>query len=518
MSEASEAGTVTFVGSGPGEFGLLTLLGARTLRFADLIIIDRDADPDELRKLDTGHATITPVADDPLRQILDAVADGLKVVRLGMADPFVEPDTTDLLPSMLDEADVRINIIPGLNHWSTLLTYGAVPVGRTLAVMEARDVVPPAEEWPQAETLVIRTTGEQAPEIAQQATQRFGEDSPALLLNSVATTRQTSQVVKWSDVKALDEGECYFVVGASVEDAEREKLAWYESKPLFDWRIMSPRTKDDLGQLAEELEQYGATMESIPTMSIEPPRTEQGMERAVRGLVDGRYMWCVFTSPYAVDAIAERLAEYGLDSRALSGILLAAVGRGTAEALRKLGIIPDLTPQGDNTVGGLAVEFPAFDELMDPLNRVLVPSADVAIDPLVEGLESLGWEVEGVTAYRTVRAAPPSAEIRDDIKTGNFDAIAFTSASSVRNMIGIAGKPHAASVIAAIGEATAAACEQHGLRVDVIAEAPNFVSLADGLARFAAKRRADQIAKGDPVKKPSERRRRRRRKPVVKDA
>ncbi|NLE98592.1 MAG: uroporphyrinogen-III synthase, partial [Propionibacterium sp.] len=221
---------------------------------------------------------------------------------------------------------------------------------------------------------------------------------------------------------------------------------------------------------------------------------------------------------YAVDAISDRLAEYGLDSRALSGILIAAVGRGTAKALRKLGILADLEPQSSNTVGGLATEFPAFDELMDPLNRVLVPSADVAIDPLVEGLETLGWEVEGVTAYRTVRAAPPPAEIRDDIKTGMYDAIVFTSASTVRNMIGIAGKPHATSVIAAIGEATAAACEQHGLRVDVIAESPNFASLADGLARFADRRRDEQIANGEPLKKPSERKRRRRRKPVARDA
>ena len=81
----------------------------------------------------------------------------------------------------------------------------------------------------------------------------------------------------------------------------------------------------------------------------------------------------------------------------------------------------------------------------------------------------LGWDVEEVTAYRTVRAAPPPADVRDDIKTGMFDAVLFTSATAVRNMIGIAGKPHAATVVAAIGPATAAACEMHGLRVDVTA-------------------------------------------------
>lgn len=515
MSEA--LGSVTFVGSGPGEFGLLTLLGARTLRFADLIIVDTDADPEEVRGLGVGHAAIEHVADDQVAQILEAVRRGLKVVRLGAEDHFIEASQLDVLPKVLEDAGIRLNIIPGLNHWTTLISYGAIPVGRSFGTLEARDSVPAITDWPTAETLAIRTTGANAAKVAKQAQERYGKDGEVLYLDSVASTRQSSEVLTWGAVKASDAGDCYFVVGDFIADATRERLAWYESKPLFDWRIMSPRTKDDLGPLADELAQFGASTESIPTMSIEPPRTEQGMERAVRGLVDGRYMWCLFTSPYAVDAIAERLAEYGLDSRALSGILIAAVGRGTAKALRNLGILADLEPL-ENTVAGLAAEFPAFDELMDPLNRVLVPSADVAIDPLVDGLDALGWEVEGVTAYRTVRAAPPSAEIRDDIKTGMFDAVVFTSASSVRNMIGIAGKPHAASIIAAIGEATAAACEQHGLRVDVIAESPNFASLADGLARFADRRRQDQIAKGEPLKKPSERKRRRRRKPVVADA
>ena len=112
-----------------------------------------------------------------------------------------------------------------------------------------------------------------------------------------------------------------------------------------------------------------------------------------------------------------------------------------------------------------------------------------------------------------MRAAPPPAEIRDRIKTGLFDAVVFTSSSAVRNMIGIAGKPHTTSIIAAIGQATASTCEMHGLRVDVVADSPNFESVAVGLARFADERRADRLAQGLPDTKPSQRRRRRRRDP-----
>ena len=88
-----------------------------------------------------------------------------------------------------------------------------------------------------------------------------------------------------------------------------------------------------------------------------------------------------------------------------------------------------------------------------------------------------------------MRATPPPAPVREAIKTGKFDAVVFTSSSTVRNLVGIAGKPHASTIIAVIGPATARTCEEHGLRVDVIAAKPSVVDLADALASFAAQRR-----------------------------
>ena len=110
--------------------------------------------------------------------------------------------------------------------------------------------------------------------------------------------------------------------------------------------------------------------------------------------------------------------------------------------------------------------------MLDPINRVFLPRADIATETLVAGLLDLGWEVDDVTAYRTVRAAPPPAPTRDAIKSGKFDAVVFTSSSTVRNLVGIAGKPHPSTVIAVIGPATAKTAEEHGLRVDVLAPKP----------------------------------------------
>jgi uroporphyrinogen III methyltransferase/synthase len=144
--------------------------------------------------------------------------------------------------------------------------------------------------------------------------------------------------------------------------------------------------------------------------------------------------------------------------------------------------------------------------MLDPINRVFLPRADIATESLVAGLIELGWEVDDVTAYRTVRAAPPPAPTRDAIKTGKFDAVVFTSSSTVRNLVGIAGKPHPSTIIAAIGPATVKTCEEHGLRVDVMATKPSVELLADALAGFGTDRRLSLVAAGEPVTKPSERR------------
>jgi uroporphyrinogen III methyltransferase/synthase len=117
-----------------------------------------------------------------------------------------------------------------------------------------------------------------------------------------------------------------------------------------------------------------------------------------------------------------------------------------------------------------------------------------------------------VTAYRTVRAAPPPAPIREAIKGGGFDAVLFTSSSTVRNLIGIAGKPHAVTVIAVIGPQTAQTAAEFGLRVDVTAPKPSATALVDALAEYGAGLRDTAVAAGEPVRKPSERRRGARRR------
>jgi uroporphyrinogen III methyltransferase/synthase len=293
------------------------------------------------------------------------------------------------------------------------------------------------------------------------------------------------------------------VVGKVVD--LRETLSWFETKPLFGWRVLVPRTKEQAPALSQKLRGYGAVPEEVPTISVEPPRNPQQMDKAIRGLVEGRYEWVAFTSFNAVRAVREKFDEYGLDARAFSGLKIAAVGDKTAAALLDWGLRPDLVPSGEQSAAGLLEDWPEYDELLDPINRVFLPRADIATENLVAGLVDLGWECDDVTAYRTVRAAPPPAPTRDAIKSGKFDAVVFTSSSTVRNLVGIAGKPHPSTVIAVIGPATAKTAEEHGLRVDVLSPEPSIEALTEALAAFGAARRASLLEAGQPVTKPSDR-------------
>ena len=124
-------------------------------------------------------------------------------------------------------------------------------------------------------------------------------------------------------------------------------------------------------------------------------------------------------------------------------------------------------PAGEQSSEGLLADFPPYDDVFDPIDRVLLPRADIATETLAAGLQGarLGDRRRHRLPHRPGGAA--GRGVREAIKGGGFDAVCFTSSSTVRNLVGIAGKPHAKTVVAVIGPATAASATEFGLRVDV---------------------------------------------------
>ncbi|MEW2121532.1 uroporphyrinogen-III synthase [Streptomyces sp. NPDC005474] len=547
-------GHVTFLGAGPGDPGLLTLRAVEALANADVLVaehevldvvraharqgvaeLDTELDTPigsthpgtgtpQLTVVDGASTTAGPPAvRDAAHLVMEAARGGRRVVRAVSGDPGLDAYAAGEMLACA-RAGVPFEVVPGVAAAVGVPAYAGVPLrdaqGADVRFVDARTASDRCwtEVGASDGTVVVSTTLDSVAAAAGELVAAGRKpDTPLTVTIAGTTTRQRTwsatlgtiaQTFKQGKVLPSPDGgrPVIAVVGERSASAQREQLSWFENKPLFGWRVLVPRTKEQSASLSEQLRSYGAVPHEVPTIAVEPPRTPQQMERAVKGLVTGRYEWIAFTSVNAVKAVREKFEEYGLDARAFAGIKVAAVGEQTAKALVAFGVKPDLVPSGEQSAAGLLEDWPPYDPVFDPIDRVFLPRADIATETLVAGLIELGWEVDDVTAYRTVRASPPPQETREAIKGGGFDAVLFTSSSTVRNLVGIAGKPHNVTVIACIGPATAKTAEEHGLRVDVMAPEPSVHKLAEALADFGLRRRASAVESGDPVTRPSERR------------
>ncbi|MFC9246047.1 uroporphyrinogen-III synthase [Streptomyces sp. NPDC057136] len=530
------AGHVTFLGAGPGDPGLLTLRAVEALASADVLVAEphvldvvrcharAGVSTPELTVVDVSSTTVgVPVLRDAANLVMEAAKGGRRVVRAISGDPGLDGNAgAEMLACAA--AGVPFEVVPGVANVVGVPAYAGVPLrdaqGADVRFVDARTASDRcwAEVGASDATAVVSTTLDSVAAAAGELVSAGRKpDTPLTVTIAGTTTRQRTwtatlgtiaQLFKQTKVLPSPDGHqpVIAVVGERSSAAQREQLAWFESKPMFGWKVLVPRTKEQAASLSDQLRSYGAVPHEVPTIAVEPPRTPQQMERAVKGLVTGRYEWIAFTSVNAVKAVREKFEEYGLDARAFAGIKVAAVGEQTAAALIDFGVKPDLVPSGEQSAAGLLEDWPPYDPVFDPIDRVFLPRADIATETLVAGLIELGWEVDDVTAYRTVRASPPPADTREAIKGGGFDAVLFTSSSTVRNLVGIAGKPHNVTVIACIGPATAKTAEEHGLRVDVLSPEPSVHKLAEALAAFGAQRRDAAKEAGDPVTRPSERR------------
>jgi uroporphyrinogen III methyltransferase/synthase len=501
-------GRIVFVGAGPGDPGMLTARASAALAEAGVVLVDPDvsvAVQDAVRDAHPG-TELSPVEGEPGEVGKGAVAaakNGAVVVRLVAGDPYTAEHVVKEVLAV-GRTSVPFDVVPGVAIATAVPAYAGVALGSTAVTADLRsgvDLTALAGPVSAGGTLVLQGTAEELPDAAARLVEGgLSGSTPVVVTSGGSGTAQKSVVAKLAAVAektaGLDAftGSVVATVGAAVD--KRARLSWWESRPLFGWRVLVPRTKDQAGEMSDRLRAYGAVPVEVPTIAVEPPRSPAQMDRAIKGLVTGRYGWIVFTSVNAVKAVREKFTELGLDARAFAGVKVACVGEQTADAIRAFGIVPELVPSGQQSSEGLLADFPPYDDVFDPIDRVLLPRADIATETLAAGLKERGWEIDDVTAYRTVRAAPPAASVREAIKGGGFDAVCFTSSSTVRNLVGIAGKPHTKTVVAVIGPATAASATEFGLRVDVQPETAAVGPLVDALAEFAAARRAEEEGEG----------------------
>lgn len=246
-------------------------------------------------------------------------------------------------------------------------------------------------------------------------------------------------------------------------------------------RVIVTRPEGQNGELAAGLRAIGWEAVEVPAIGIEPPESYDALDRALAGL--DRFDWVLLTSRNAVAAMFDRLAVVA-PGVSMPRLRFAAIGPGTAEALGARGVAPVWIPSRylSEAVAG---ELPATAG-----QRVLRLRAEVASEAPAVELPRRGVEVVEAVAYRTVEGPAASRErLRRAVEQG-VEAVIFTSASTVRGLVRLAGESGCAEalrslLLVAIGPVTARALEEAGLRAGLVAA----VHTIEGIVASLAERR-----------------------------
>jgi len=206
----------------------------------------------------------------------------------------------------------------------------------------------------------------------------------------------------------------------------REKLNWFEQRPLFGQRVVVTRAREQAGQLVQKLQERGAEVLEIPTIRIEPPTRRQDLVDALLEL--NSYDWLVFTSPNGVTTFFDYFFRHFHDMRDIGGARIAAIGPATANKLKELHLQVDLMP--DEALSAKIAEAFAEFESVENL-KICLLRAEVAGRELPEALEALGAIVDDVACYQTVPESEDLTGAAASLLEHGADWIAFTSASTV---------------------------------------------------------------------------------------
>jgi uroporphyrinogen III methyltransferase/synthase len=480
-------GRVAFVGAGPGDPGLLTARALELIAVADVILHDH---------LIPGEALAGARADAELRYVgkqgggafvpqeetealmLERARHGALVVRLKGGDPFVFGRGGEEALA-LRAAGIPFEVVPGITAGIAAAAYAGIPVTQrgmasAVALITAHEDPTKQEtalDWDALAafpgTLVFYMGVRTLPALTARLIEagRPAAEPAAVVaqgtLPEQRTVLATLATIADAAGSARLEAPAITVIGAVA--ALHAELGWRAPGPLSGVTVAVTRARAQASSLAAQLRALGAQAIEAPAIRIVPTSDELPPLR-------GFDLVCV-TSANGAELLFERLAARGEDARALAGAVVAAIGPGTARALREHGVIADVVPErfvAEGLIEALAgVEF----------SRVLIARAAQARDVLPDALRERGASVEVVSLYETVVEPLEPAVVP---AVAGADYLTFTSSSTVRFFLASA-QPGAATRIVSIGPVTSATLREHGLEVSVEARRHDIDGLVEAI-------------------------------------
>ena len=483
-------GIVYLVGAGPGDPSLITLRGLECLKIADVVVYDYLANEQLLNHAPEGAERIYAgkiggrhnQGQDEINNVLvEKGKEGKIVVRLKGGDPFVFGRGGEECEA-LRNAGVLFEVVPGVTAAVGASAYAGIPLTHrdiTASVafvtgQEGKEKDESNIDWDRLSLgggTVVFYMGVTTLRRNMQRMMEHGRSpqTPVALVRWATTPCQQILTGTLADIADRAE-ECGFkppavtIVGEVV--SLRDKLQWFDTRPLCGKKIIVTRAADQAGEFSALLTARGATVLECPTIRLVEPESWQLLDLAIRNL--SGYNWLVLTSVNAVRYFFQRMETLGLDARALAECRICAVGPKTADEIRLFGIRPDLVP-ADYKAEGVVEEFSRLD-LQDI--RILYPCADKARDIIPRELRRLGAHLDNPVAYRNIFPERLPPETLFALEKRSVDCITFTSSSTVQNLAAMLGEEMMLDmlkgvVVASIGPITSKSCRALGLKVDI---------------------------------------------------
>ena len=505
MSE-SKTGKVYLVGAGPGDLGLATLRAKECVEGADVIVYDHLANPEMLgwarddaeiiyAGKEPGEHSLSQAEINSL--LVEKAREGKEVVRLKGGDPFVFGRGAEEAQAIVD-AGIEFEIVPGITSAIAGPAYAGIPVTHREANSHVTFFTG-HEDPTKTETAVdyaglaklggtqvmlmgVERLGSITREMLKQGVR---SDLPVALVRWATTGRQETLTGNLQDIAQLAvasgfEAPAVAVFGDVV--ALRDRLNWYEKRPLSGKRIVVTRTRKQASALSNKLRALGAQVIELPTIRIEPPTDLREFAELVQ---DAHvYDWIVFTSANGVEAFFQIFFKLYDDAREIGGARIAAIGPATAQRVRDFHLHVDLQPE-EFIAEAVAKEFQKQGNLENL--RILVVRAERARDVLPNQLSTAGAIVDEAFAYRTVPETRDTTGARRGLANEGADLITFTSSSTVENFLAL-GLPWPKGMrVASIGPITSKTAHDHGLKIDIEARRHDIDGLVEAIRRFYAR-------------------------------
>jgi uroporphyrinogen III methyltransferase/synthase len=489
---------VYLVGAGPGDPLLLTVKGKMALERADVVFYDHLANEDLLafapataeriyvgkKKSDHSHTQA-----EICQLMIDRARSGKTVVRLKGGDPFIFGRGGEEAEALV-VAGVLFEVIPGVTASLGIAAYCGVPLTHrehTSVVTFITGHDTSAIDWAKvsgSETLVIYMGLAHMDEIVSRLL-AAGRNPETPAIAARWATRPNQQVVSTTlaelpqQLKLAALKPPATVIIGDVAGLSK-KLSWFDKLPLFGQRILVTRAQDQAGTFVAKLRELGADAIELPAIEIKPPSSYEDLDNAISKL--GEYAWLIFTSANGVRAFFERLDTSKRDLRDIRG-RICAIGPATRQAIEKVHLKVDLMPS-EYVAESLVDAFAPYD-LQG--KTILLPRAAVARDLIPTELGKKGAKVDVVEAYRTELPEYAHHYAKEALAT-KPNWITFTSSSTVRNTVAIAGREELKGIkVASIGPITSATARELGLEVTVEAAQHTIDGLLDTILAYTGK-------------------------------